>query len=117
MSFNYSGLNSTALRLIESFGRAFTLVKATSGTYDTATSATPVATASYAFRGVFPAQGHSRRGASDVDSDVRSLMVAAKGLAVVPAISDKISDTLQVVAVEAIKPGDTVLAYKLGVRK
>ncbi len=119
MSFNYSGLSKTAVKNIAKFGRSVTFRSVTVGTFDTSTG--------------------TKTGAKDVDKIIKAVITDYKDrqidgeiirrgdkqvmIAGSSVISPKTNDIIvdgsdyKIVNIETVQPGDTVLIYKLQVRK
>jgi hypothetical protein len=117
MSF-YPGLQSTALRLLTTYGQALTLRKRTPGAYDPATGAAAVTEADTSVRGaVFDFPAGMVDGTSILRGD-RQVILAGGGS--VPDAGDLllIGETAHnVISVKATAPAGTVVIYELQVRR
>lgn len=120
MTYDYSRLANTALRLIAKYGRSVTLRSVTAGTYDPATrtksgASTSDATVSMAFNNYTQNQIDGEVIRRD---DLEGLL-AASGLTTAPENGDIVidgSNQYKIVNVDVIQPGDTVIVYKLQLR-
>ena len=118
---DYSSLNATAIAQIADKGRAVTLVYKTPGSYDPQTDAiTGNGTTSQTVKMVI--LNFKRK---DVDGTLiktgdRMALLANDALTRPPKTNDNVTDggeTYNIEDVEAVAPGDTVLLYKLQLRK
>lgn len=120
MTFNYSGIASTALALIADFGRSVTLRRVTAGTYTPSSlSVSGASTSDETITAVIMKHKFHQIDGEIIRRDDRLCLVAASGLTV-PALGDIIiSDSVQmkIVDVEVVQPGDTAVVYRLNLRK
>lgn len=120
---DFASLAATALRLIEANGRAISIRKVTTAAPpDPAKPWIPGAegTADTAAIGVFFDTERSAITNETIPADQSVLLVAASGLGVTPIGKDRVvdgSDVWEVVKVNTLKPGATVLLYELMVKK
>jgi len=120
MSFNYSGLEETALRQIENFGRPVMYRSITTGSFNTRTgSITGDAVSETTIKAVLLAFRDSQIDVEFIRRCDKQALVAGASFATPPKTNDIIDDgsDYKVVNVETVQPGDTVLIYKLQVRK
>lgn len=122
MSFDYSRLAASSIAQIADKGRTVSLVYKTQGTYNPAT-------------GTFSGQTSTTQSVkmlitnfnkTEIDEtliksgDRLGLLAPQTDLTRAPKTADKVTDnseTFTIVGIEEIKPGDTVLLYKLQLRK
>ena len=121
MSYDYSGLAETAINQIADKGRAVTLVYKTQGTYVPA-SDTITGQSSTTQTVKMLITNYNKREVNETlikSGDLLGIL-ANDSLTRAPKTSDQVTDggeTYSVVNVEYIKPGPTVLIYKLQLRK
>lgn len=120
MSAFYDGLAQTALVLLQDKGMTMTLNQRTPGTYSATTGTTTVTETTYTVTGAqfhFPA---NMIDGSMIQRGDRRVIVAARGMTVEPDAGDVLTiagTRTNVVAVKAINPGGTTIAYVLQVRR
>ena len=120
MSFNYAGLASTALKQIAKFGRSVTLRAVTAGTFDTSTGTkTGASTADTVVKAVVTAYKDKQIDGEIIRHGDKMVMIAGSAVTTAPVTNDIVVDggDYKIVNIETIQPGDTVLIYKLQVRK
>jgi len=118
---DYSSIAATALNQIADKGRTVVLVFKTQGAYDPTTDAAPVNSSSSQSVKMLLTNYNKR----DVDGTLiksgdKLGLLAPSGLTRAPKTDDKVTDggeSFTVKNVETIQPGDTVLLYKLQLRK
>lgn len=116
----YDNMTATALRQINDKGRTVTLRKPSAGTYVPGTDTYTAASADYSAKAVITSVNSGEIDGTIILAGDKRVLLAASALAVVPAINDIVLDgteQLRVINVEAVKPGDTAILYKLQVRK
>ncbi len=115
----YDNLAAVALRQIEDKGRDITLTSVDLGIYDpdNDTLSGDVST-SVTIKAVFREYTLKEKEATIIHENDREVLIAASGITR-PSIDDIVIDdeTLKVINVKEIKPGDVALIYKLQVRK
>lgn len=118
MSFDYAGLrDNTANKLIQRFGRLHTFTRVTYGAYNPATGTsaeTSTTFTAYAVKDEFSA--FERNDGSIRIDDVKMIAEASGSFEVDDCVTIE-SQEYTLVRVNPIKPGDTVVAYELQVRK
>ena len=120
MSFNYASLASTALKQITKFGRSVTLRTVTTGTFDTGTGVISGASdADVTVKAVVTGYKDKQIDGQIIRSGDKQVMIAGSALTTAPKTNDIVVDSgdYKIVNIETIQPGDTVLIYKLQVRK
>lgn len=122
----YSNLAATAARLIVEKGGPVTLRRPDPGTYDPVTGETTAGAANdYALRGLLLdykliASGVKYAEGTEIRQDDKRLLLAAEGLDITPAPTDRAivgAETYQVVNIKQINPAGTPVLYELQVRK
>lgn len=117
MSF-YQNLQDTASRLIESKGKACTLRKQTSGTYNPATGASTITATDYSTYGVLLNYTQSQINAVDSMVEVTDRKAIIKG-DVTPDVSDLFifdNVTYRIISIKTINPTGLVLIHEMQVR-
>jgi hypothetical protein len=117
---NYDGLTAATISLIADAGRAVSLVYTTQGTYNP--SDDEIYSQAETSETVYMVITNFKK--SDVDGTLikagdRLALLANDNLSRAPKTGDKVEDseTYTIVGIEEIKPGDTVLLYKLQLRR
>ncbi len=122
----YSNLAATAARLIADKGSPVTLRRPDQGTYDPVTGETTAGAATdYNVRGLLLdykliGSGVKYADGTEIRQDDKRMLLAAEGLAITPAPSDRAivgAETYQVVNIKQINPAGTPVLYELQVRK
>lgn len=119
MSFDYSGIEKTALAQIADKGRAVNILYKTAGSYDpTADRVSGSSIESVEVMAVVTNFNQRDVAAGLVEAGDLQVMIAASGI-VKPKTSDVIEDgeEFTIVNVTEVKPGATPILYKLQVRK
>lgn len=120
MSFSYGSLASTALKQIAKFGRSVTLRTVTVGTFDTGTGVTTGASdADVTVKAVITGYTNKQTDGEIIRRGDKQVMIAGSAVTAAPVLNDVVVDDgdYKIVNIETIQPGDTVLLYKLQVRK
>ena len=116
-TFDYSGLAATATRMLSRFGRAMQVKRTLPGAYDPVTGKETGCDTLYANTvGAFMKITADYTATHEVQQGDRLAMIDAT---VEPALTDKLvvgADELAIVAIDAINPAGTSLAYRLQVR-
>ena len=115
MAYDYSGLQSTATRLIARFGRAATLVKLTTASGSAYDPGDP-AEVEHAVTICEIGYKQSERDGTLVEQNDRRIMMDS---AVAPTSQDRIvdgADEFVVVSVEATQPGPVAVMYTVQLR-
>jgi hypothetical protein len=116
----YAGLRTTAQRMLGDKGRAMTLHKRTSGTYDPTTGTAAIVEVDHACLGAeFDYQALLINGTTIQYGDKR-VLVAAQGLDATPDLSDDITSGTtrrHIVGVRSIGPGGVIVVWELQVRR
>jgi hypothetical protein len=116
MSYDYTGITSSATALITKFGKSYTFTRTTDGSYDPATGSTSPTTATFTkYACVFDYSEQDRANSAILENDRRMLVESGDYL-----VGDKVtigSDAYQVINVSPISPSDSVVAANLQVRK
>jgi len=121
MSFDYSGLVAASIALIDKFGRNVTFTYITPGTYTASTNA--ITGDSETTQTVKMAITDFRRDEIDgkkVKRGDKEALLAPDSLTREPRTGDKVTDDgkdYRVMDIDDVKPGDTVLLYKLQLRR
>jgi len=117
MSYDYSGIASTAAAQIADKGRNITYTSVGIGTFNPATgSYTGETETDTTLKAVFTEFLENQIDGSVIKRGDKQVLITD----VTPKINDKItdgSDIYQVVNIKEIKPGDTACLYKLQVRR
>lgn len=118
MSF-YVDAQNDASELLTEFGRALTLTKRTSGTYNPNTGTAAVTSTTYGVIGAifdFPARAID---GTIIQQGDKKAIIAARGLAAVPDITDTLTVggvAHSIVNVKALEPAGTTVIYTLQIR-
>jgi len=120
MSFNYAGLAKTALKQIAKFGRSVTLRTVAAGTFDTSTGTVSGASNSdVVVKALVTGYKDKQIDGQIIRHGDKMVMIAGSAVTTPPVSNDIVVDggDYKIVNIETIQPGDTVLIYKLQVRK
>ena len=128
MAFDYSRSVATALRLITRYGQAMTLTKTTAGTYSTATGGSADSPTDYTCVGALLPISEAAKFGLDrtlvdgmVGHELAQVYLAASGLTVTPAPSDKLTDASsnvwKVLSVTTLNPAGTAVFHQLVVAR
>lgn len=112
----YSRLLSTSTNLIERYGVEYTFTKVTAGAFNPATGTVSSTSSTYTAYCVRDSYSAYERQDGSVQIDDIKLIAEVAAFAVDDTVSID-SSVYRVVRVSPIKPGATVLAYELQVRK
>lgn len=118
-AYDYTKLQSTALRMIDRFGRSATLSRTAKGT-GPAHNPGAGGTETHACRAVLQEYSAFERDGTMIKVGDRKALVAARGLGMEPQAGDKYSDadgTFTVISVQTVAPGSLRLIYTLQVRR
>ena len=119
MSTLYDSLAATALRQIQEKGRPITL-RLPGIVFDPQTGATVESNTDVKTSAFFTAFKAGQIDGSAIQRGDQRLLIAAEGLGAVPTTAHQVIDgeeVWQVQDVETVQPGDTVILYKLLVRR
>jgi hypothetical protein len=121
MSFDYTSIVDVAIRQIKDKGRSVTLKHVVNGAYDpqTDTNGADGSSTQIVKMVITKFKSSEVDGTMILKSDKRGLL-ATDGLTTAPLIGDLITDggvTYTIVDFDTIQPGDTVILYKLQLRK
>lgn len=119
MSAFYTGLQSTAARLLGDKGMVMTLRKRVPGTYDPATGAAPITSTDYACTGAKFAFPALLIDGTTIRQGDQKVLLAAQGLAVEPEQGDVLviaGNQWAVLEVKPIAPADVVVVWQIQVR-
>lgn len=105
-------LHKDVAQLIQTHGYALTFSRANSGgAYDTATGTfTGGTTVTYTGRGVFVNYAFEDIDGTSIEAEDRKLLLRATDLGQVPQIGDRV-DGVQIIRVQKMQSGSTVIAY------
>lgn len=129
MAFNYARAADTAARLLAQFGQAVTLTRTVAGGYDPATGVTSpdvtqtqVATAVMleASQGVVQSFDVRFESGTLIESNLRSVIIAAEGLAWAPKPADKLvvaGETWTVIGMTPTNPAGVPVIYRVTVKR
>jgi len=111
-------LHKDVQRLIGTHGYAVSFTRAQSGgSYDTTTgTVTGGSTLTWSGRGVFVNYRDEEVDGASITTDDRKLLLQAVDLDNEPAPGDVIDDTVQVINVQKLQSGSTVIGYMLQTR-
>ena len=116
---NYAPSVAAALRLIEKFGKALTLTRQSSGSYDPSTGSATVTTTTQAAHGIRTSWAAQDIDGSLIKSGDLKIVLAASGLTTAPQVDDTItfdSTVYTIKGVYPVCPADVVIVYNLNVR-
>lgn len=121
MTFDYAGLENTALTQIDEFGRTVVFRSVDQGTFDASTnSRTGNSVTNTNVKAVITDYRERQINDETIRRGDKRVMIAGAALSSAPETNDIIvdgSEVYRIINVETIQPGDTVLLYKLQVRK
>lgn len=121
MTFDYSSLNNVAIAQIADKGRAVTLTYKTQGAYSAGSdSFTGQTSTNQTVRMLITDFKHTEIDETLIKTGDRLGLLANDSLTRAPKTGDQVTDggeTFTVKNIKEIKPGDTVLLYKLQLRK
>lgn len=129
MAFNYARAADTAARLLAQFGQSVTLTRTVAGGYDPATGVTSpdvtqtqVATAVMleASQGVVESFDVRFEADTLIESNLRSVIIAAEGLAWAPKPADKLvvaGETWTVIGMTPTNPAGVPVIYRVTVKR
>lgn len=112
----YDRLNNTATSLITKYGRPLVFTKVTLGAFDPATGTSPETSTTYTANIVKDQFNTFERSDSSIQVDDLKLIGEVATYAIDDTVSIESQD-YRLVRVDPIKPGPTVVAYELQVRK
>ena len=112
----YSRMNETATRMITKYGRVLTFTHIELGVYDPETGTSPETATTYTANIVKDEFSSFERNDSSIEVNDIKLIGEVASFAIDDTVSIE-SEDYRVVKVNPIKPGPTVVAYELQVRK
>lgn len=125
--FNYDKTAATAQRLIDKFGRTLVLKQLAPGTGPehnpgpgVETPYNITAAVLKAKQGTLNAFDNQLVNGTLIEENLRSLLIAAKGLAVIPKSTDTVEfdgSTWSILGVTPLKPADVTVIYTASVRR
>lgn len=117
----YSEMQGVANELLTEFGDTWTLRRVNKGTYNPSTNTrTTDSTDNYSVKCVRQNYKNNQIDGENIQNGDILLLVDAYGLEITPDTTDifiNSSETWQIVNIELIKPGDTIVMYKIQVRQ
>ena len=115
--FNYQRARALAARQMERFGRSFTFSREADGAYDPATGTNPKTVTNYDTNAVWLNYSNAEIDGTLVQTGDARPLVEAK---TEPQIDDtfvRSGFTWRVISVDTLEPADTVVLYRLQVRR
>ena len=116
----YTNAIALALRLINKKGRTILLRRVTKADTGSPWKPGAVSNSDISVKGVFLGTTNFNREGELVTTENEHILIAASGLAVVPAVNDLIIDsteTLKILNVDPLKPGDEAVLYTIEVKR
>lgn len=115
MSFDYSGIQSTGLSLINEFGRSCVLKRITEGTFNPSTgTVTGASSTNENITAVFTDYNERQIDGNIIVRGDKLVLIA--GTITEPKNNDEIDDW-KIINIETVETGDTPLLYKAQVRR
>lgn len=120
MGFNYEGLQGTAQAQVADKGRNISYISVNGGTYDPSTDAiSGDSETTSTIKALFLDFKTNQVDGTIIQADDKLVLIDGAA-SITPKIDDKITDgydTYKIVGVKTVKPGGTILLYKLQARR